>query len=201
MANLSDKIEGSLIFTTCSGPLQPGVLATPQAVCVQSPTTSPSVNSSRKRRRLDSFHENGTVSSRHGSMTDGTDNAREIVDISDLTCASVVQDTVESYFTYCHHQPYSFFHRGNFMERLAMNQIPSHLLFAVQANGARYSSHPLIKHRAHDCAVTYVDYAWQSIISNFFEKSLPPDLSVVQAVALISIFDFTRNVSPSIFRQ
>ncbi|KAK8006545.1 fungal-specific transcription factor domain-containing protein [Apiospora marii] len=88
----------------------------------------------------------------------------------------VFMAVVDSYFTYCQNQPYSFFHEQNFRQRLSKQDIPRHLVLAVMATAVRFCSHPyftgpwvkvgLAVRMAQDCGLmlenaTHLSYAEQ----------------------------------------
>jgi hypothetical protein len=103
----------------------------------------------------------------------------------------VILSTVDEFFQYSHNQPYSFFHEGNFRQRLSAGQIPDHLLFAVLATAIRFSKHPFFEGRTHEAAVAYANRSWRSIVASCFIGGESADIRTVQTITLLSIFDFT----------
>jgi hypothetical protein len=103
----------------------------------------------------------------------------------------VILSTVDVFFQYSHNQPYSFFHEGNFRQRLSAGQIPDHLLFAVLATAIRFSKHPFFEGRTHEAAVAYANRSWRSIVASCFIGGESADIRTVQTITLLSIFDFT----------
>lgn len=104
---------------------------------------------------------------------------------------SVLLDTVNVFFVYCHNQPYSFFHEGNFRQRLANDELPDHLLFAVLSSAIRFSTHPFFEGSLYEASITYANKSWKSIVASCFAANQVADIRTVQTITLLSIFDFT----------
>lgn len=98
---------------------------------------------------------------------------------------------IDSYFTYCQNQPYSFFHEQNFRQRLSNQTIPSHLVLAVMATAVRFCSHPYFAGRALEMSIEYANRSWKLIVSDCFTIARAAEVSAVQTVALLGLFDFT----------
>lgn len=109
---------------------------------------------------------------------------------------SVMLDTVSIYFNYSHNQPYSFFHEGDFRQRLSDGSLPDHLVFAVLANAVRFSAHPYLESKPMPFAETCANRSWNSIVSTVFAGDEQPDFCTVQSITLLSIFDFTGEFIP-----
>lgn len=103
----------------------------------------------------------------------------------------VLSDVVNLYFSYSHNQPYSFFHEGNFRQRLTDGLLPDYLTFAILANAARFSTHTFFHGNPSSFAETYANRSWHAIVSNVFTRAEAPDFCTVQAITLLAIFDFT----------
>lgn len=103
---------------------------------------------------------------------------------------------IDTYFTYCQNQPYSFFHEGNFRRRLAEGSVPRHLILAVLASAIRFSSHPYFVGRTQDTSVEYANWSWKSVVSNCFTAGAAADIQIVQTIALLALFDFTGGWLP-----
>lgn len=108
---------------------------------------------------------------------------------------SVLLDTVNVFFVYCHNQPYSFFHEGNFRQRLANDELPDHLLFAVLSSAIRFSTHPFFEGSLYEASITYANKSWKSIVASCFAANQVADIRTVQTITLLSIFDFTAGNS------
>ncbi|KAF5686543.1 zn 2cys6 transcription factor [Fusarium circinatum] len=109
------------------------------------------------------------------------------------TPEDVLMAVVDSYFTYCQNQPYSFFHEETFRQGLAQHAIPKHLVLAVMATAVRFCSHPYYSGRALEMSVEYANRSWKLIVSDCFTVGKVAEVSTVQTVALLGLFDFTAG--------
>ncbi len=80
----------------------------------------------------------------------------------------VVAAAVDTYFDYCHNQPYSFFHEAHFRRRLSEKTVPTHLLLSIIATAARFCSHPYFAGRVHEASVECANRAWKLIVADCF---------------------------------
>lgn len=103
----------------------------------------------------------------------------------------VFMAVIDSYFMYCQNQPYSFFHENNFRERLSKQEIPRHLVLAVMATAARFCPHPYFTDRALEMSIEYANRSWKLIVADCFTVERAAEVSAVQTVALLGLFDFT----------
>ena len=118
-------------------------------------------------------------------------NSTEQVSFTGLVPLPVLLYMIDVYFECCHNQPYSFFHEQNFRDRLSNGSIPDHLLFAVLATAARFSTNPFFKGKTHEAAVTYANKSWKSIVASCFARNDAANIMTVQTITLLAIFDFT----------
>ncbi|KAF4988185.1 hypothetical protein FDECE_15161 [Fusarium decemcellulare] len=105
--------------------------------------------------------------------------------------SKIVKSLVETYFVFCHCQPYCYFHEASFRRRLTENTLPTWLLLAVIATASEFSDEPFFngeQTRAADC---YASVAWRDISNNMFQEDDFMDLNAVQATNLLSVIDFT----------
>ncbi|CZR31710.1 uncharacterized protein FPRO_02134 [Fusarium proliferatum ET1] len=109
------------------------------------------------------------------------------------TPEDVLMAVVDSYFTYCQNQPYSFFHEETFRQGLAQHVVPKHLVLAVMATAVRFCSHPYYSGRALEMSVEYANRSWKLIVSDCFTVGKVAEVSTVQTVALLGLFDFTAG--------
>ncbi|KAF5606177.1 zn 2cys6 transcription factor [Fusarium subglutinans] len=109
------------------------------------------------------------------------------------TPEDVLMAVVDSYFTYCQNQPYSFFHEETFRQGLAQQAIPKHLVLTVMATAVRFCSHPYYSGRALEMSVEYANRSWKLIVSGCFTVGKVAEVSTVQTVALLGLFDFTAG--------
>ena len=102
---------------------------------------------------------------------------------------------VDTFFDYCHNQPYSFFHEGKFRGHIVQQTIPTHLLLAVMASAVRFSCHPYFVGGTHEASVGFANRAWKSVVSDCFTTGKAAEVSIVQTIALLALFDFTGESS------
>ncbi|PCD28562.1 hypothetical protein FGRA07_03701 [Fusarium graminearum] len=119
------------------------------------------------------------------------DNSRGIYGPPD----DVFMEIIDSYFTYCQNQPYSFFHEDNFRRSLSEEAIPKHLILAMMATAVRFCSNPYFNNRALEMSVEYANRSWKLIVSDCFTVGKEAEVSAVQTVALLGLFDFTAGRS------
>ncbi|KAK0387653.1 hypothetical protein NLU13_3898 [Sarocladium strictum] len=105
----------------------------------------------------------------------------------------VFMDIIDAYFVYVQNQPYSFFHEQNFRRRLSEQAIPGHLVLAVMATAVRFCSHQYFAGRALEMAIEYANRSWKLIVSDCFTVGKTTEVSAVQTVALLGLFDFTAG--------
>ncbi|KAK8872428.1 transcriptional regulatory protein [Apiospora arundinis] len=94
----------------------------------------------------------------------------------------VFMAVIDSYFTYCQNQPYSFFHEQNFRQRLSKQDIPRHLVLAVMATAVRFCSHPCFTGRELKISIEYANRSWKLIVSDCFTVGKAADVSAVQTI-------------------
>ncbi|RGP81367.1 zn 2cys6 transcription factor [Fusarium longipes] len=102
---------------------------------------------------------------------------------------------IDTYFAYCHNQPYSFFHQGNFQRRLSEHSVPRHLVLAVMATAVRFCSDSYFAGRELELSIEYANRSWKLIVSDCFTVGKAAEVSAVQTVALLGLFDFTAGRS------
>ncbi|KAH7024348.1 fungal-specific transcription factor domain-containing protein [Microdochium trichocladiopsis] len=107
----------------------------------------------------------------------------------------VFTTVIDTYFHHCHNQPYSFFHEDNFRQGLRDQIIPKHLVLSIMAMTIRFCSHPHFAARVHEVSVDYANRAWKLIVTDCFTNGRVAEVSTVQTVALLGLFDFTAGRS------
>ncbi|KEF63226.1 uncharacterized protein A1O9_01203 [Exophiala aquamarina CBS 119918] len=161
-------------------------------------------NSVLDKERGDDVSERPTETTREKPRTTATsttfDLSYEVETQGELpgeTLASkeVLLAVVDAFFIYCHNQPYSFFHEGNFRRGLSQGSLPEHLLLAVLASAVRFSRHAYFNGRWYQAAVGYANRSWKSVVSSCITVSRTADVSIVQTIALLALFDFTAGQS------
>lgn len=113
----------------------------------------------------------------------------------------VLSALVDTFFGCCQNQPYSFFHEGTFRRRLAEGVIPTHLILAVMASAVRFCNHPQFPGCSTEASVAYADRSWRLILSDGLTGGRVTEVSTVQTIALLGLFDFTGMFSPSLSRS
>lgn len=103
----------------------------------------------------------------------------------------VLSALVDTFFGCCHNQPYSFFHEGTFRRRLAEGVIPTHLILAVMASAVRFCNHPQFPGCSTEASVAYADRSWRLILADGLTGGRVAQVSTVQTIALLGLFDFT----------
>lgn len=98
---------------------------------------------------------------------------------------------IDSFFTSCQNQPYSFFHEGHFRNRFETADIPRHLVLAIMATALRFSTHPYFAKSFQNTAVAYANQSWRAVVTDCLMTSRSLDVDLVQTLGLLSLFDFT----------
>lgn len=98
---------------------------------------------------------------------------------------------VDLYFLYFHNQPYSLFHESDFRIRFHTGTLPDYLLLAVMVNSFRFVNNSSTAQERLQIAATFADSAWQSISKDCFSGKDAVNLSIIQTLTLLCIFDFT----------
>lgn len=99
----------------------------------------------------------------------------------------------DTYFRFCHNQPYSYFHEGRFRGKLTREVLPNHLILAVFATALRFSTDPFFGGNQNQISKTYAYLAWASLVGDWDELHESPKLEVVQTMALLVVFDFAAG--------
>jgi hypothetical protein len=102
----------------------------------------------------------------------------------------VLLGCVNDYFRHCHNQPYSFFHEVSFRQSLERGLLPDHLVLAVLASAARFSSDPFFCD-PHESAAQYANRSWKAIVVSYLAHNQAAHVQTVQTITLLAIFDFT----------
>ncbi|KAJ8116151.1 hypothetical protein OPT61_g2347 [Boeremia exigua] len=103
----------------------------------------------------------------------------------------VLLSTVDSYFEYCHNQPYCFFHEETFRYQLSNNQLPQYLVLGVLAMGQLFSSEPFYTNNSHHTAEKYASEAWKEVVQQVFDSENCPTYRLVQGATILALCDFT----------
>ncbi|KAH8806070.1 fungal-specific transcription factor domain-containing protein [Xylogone sp. PMI_703] len=113
--------------------------------------------------------------------------------------ASYINAALDDFFRHSHNQPYSFFHEQTFRSRVDQNLIPNHLLLAVLASAARFSESESESSRIW-AGRRFADRCWKLVL-RLLDSDAELDISVVQAAALLAIYDFVGCRNRSAWRK
>ncbi|WQF90157.1 hypothetical protein CDEST_15171 [Colletotrichum destructivum] len=105
---------------------------------------------------------------------------------------AVILGCVNNYFSHCHNQPYSFFHEASFRQSLESGVLPDHLVLAVLASSARFSSDPYFSD-PHESAAQFANLSWKAIVGSCLAHNQAAHVQTVQTITLLAIFDFTAG--------
>lgn len=122
---------------------------------------------------------------------DASFEPQTVVKLDGIPEPEIVQSLIDTYFHYCHCQPYIFFQESSFRRRLGADAIPSWLLLAVLASASIFSSHPFLQGRQADAAEYYASCSWGEMHTRMFEEEDFVTIQVVQATSMLAVIDFT----------
>ncbi|KPA36319.1 transcription factor [Fusarium langsethiae] len=100
------------------------------------------------------------------------------------TPEDVLMAVVDSYFTYCQNQPYSFFHEGTFRRGSAQHAIPKHLVLAVMATAVLETHCVGLFYRWQGGRGVYSPDSCLARFVRLYSRSTTPWLSVCVKVGL-----------------
>ncbi|KAL7944960.1 fungal-specific transcription factor domain-containing protein [Trichoderma barbatum] len=105
----------------------------------------------------------------------------------------VLQSIIDTYFQYCHCQPYCYFQESSFRRRLSENTLPSWLLLAVAAAASGFSDNPFYQGRQTEFSDAFAASAWAEIQEKLFREDDFMTVHVVQATNMLSVIDFSAG--------
>ncbi|PON24929.1 hypothetical protein TGAM01_v206010 [Trichoderma gamsii] len=109
-----------------------------------------------------------------------------------LPNSEVVRSLVNTYFQFCHCQPYCYFQESSFRRRLSSNSTPKWLLLAVIATASGFSTLDYFQARQAEAADCYALCAWKDIHARIFQEDFIT-IQVVQATNMLAVIDFTAG--------
>lgn len=112
---------------------------------------------------------------------------------SGLPSLDTVMAAADIYFRCCHNKPYSLFHEDSFKAKLAMGQLPHHLVFAILASAARHSTH--IFRNNKEALAIYSMESWKALVLPWNEIEDRISINIVQTILLLAIIDYTDGKS------
>ncbi|KAL3704870.1 hypothetical protein TMatcc_008542 [Talaromyces marneffei ATCC 18224] len=101
----------------------------------------------------------------------------------------VILEACKIYFLHCYNQPFSFFDEDRFMSRFHWDGVPMYLQLAILATSIRYSSKACWRDCKEEAIDKYACLSWDIISASGLALVDEPDISIVQAIALLSIID------------
>lgn len=105
------------------------------------------------------------------------------------------QLAVDTYFKYCHGQPYSMFHEETFRSDFSRSILPPYLILAIVASTLRYSHDPCYKDNLSSASNQFAAQAWRAILVECFESEKGPDYRTVQGTILLAVHQFVGKLS------
>lgn len=115
-------------------------------------------------------------------------------DSSSLPPKSSLATLIDTYFTYCHCQPYSYFHEPTFRQRFEHDALPTSVLLAVAATAYRFTSDSGTQDLSSSQAIKYyADASWTQIFQQSFSYDDEPDVTMVQTISMLAVIDFTAG--------
>ncbi|KAH7127890.1 fungal-specific transcription factor domain-containing protein [Dactylonectria estremocensis] len=175
------------------------------------PTTNPTSNCSESLFTTTLAEDHTGLSSPDYLVTDhlrfptGNDSAISLSDESTedelqfdrIPPSDVLRCLIDTYFSQVHNRPYSFFHRATFEQKLDSGAVPKCLIYAILALAVRFSNAPCFAGRAHEASSAYSRQSWLCVIEDHLSVDDNLDLSVIQAVTLLAIVDYTAGRTSS----
>lgn len=132
----------------------------------------------------DAQQDNSTLSIRD----DGIES-----DFASLLDTGTLQSLADTYFRYCHQQPYSYFHEETFRRDLESRSLPSYLLLAFAATAVRFSSDRCFTGRQVEATDWYSRMAWSEIVEQSFSDAHSLNIRTVQAANMLGVADYVAG--------
>ena len=107
----------------------------------------------------------------------------------------MIQGLVDTFFLYCHNQPYSLFQESKFRERIETGLVSEYLTLIFLACSLRFSRDPYFEGHQSSSARLYAAESWRVIWQQSQNVDHEGSLEMVQALLLHSVFDFTGSDS------
>ena len=103
----------------------------------------------------------------------------------------MLRSVIDTYFAFCHNQPYCYFVESHFREKLEKGELPDYLLMAVVALAGRFSWDPFFDDEQLIATEIYSRTAWNEVFDISFSEAGALDLAIVQATNMLAVVDFT----------
>ena len=121
---------------------------------------------------------------------DQTANVAKSSPYTGLPSSETIRAAADLYFRFCHNQPYSLFHESSLRNKIELDEVPSHLLFALLASTVRYSDDEFFDDKT-GAVSAYASQSWKSIVMPWNGIQSETELSIVQTILLLAIIDYT----------
>ena len=118
-----------------------------------------------------------------------------------LPGTNVLLSAADAYFRHCHNQPYSLFHEETFRRDLVLGIVPAHLAFAFLATSIRFLSDPAYTADKVTWISGYARESWKAIVLSGEGLEKTAGISVVQALILLAVIDYTGKPPRSALRD
>ncbi|KAI0468805.1 fungal-specific transcription factor domain-containing protein [Xylaria cf. heliscus] len=110
-----------------------------------------------------------------------------------LPDAATIESAVDTYFWYCHGQPYCYFQEENFRRRLIESTLPPWLLLAVIATATGLSDDRVLQGRQSEASDYFAAAAWKEINDRMFQEEDFMTIHTVQAANMLAVIDFAAG--------
>lgn len=114
---------------------------------------------------------------------------------------TVIESLIDTYFTYSHGQPYSYFHEETFRQKLADSALPKCLLLAVLASALRFSNHEYFQGTTREATEAYARESWLSVLNDHMTADNTPRFYVAQTTNILAVVDFTGMRSAALLAR
>ena len=105
-----------------------------------------------------------------------------------------MKSVIDTYFVHVHNQPYSFFQETSFRLKLDSNALPRCLILAILASAIRFSKHAYYDGKKKEATEAYSRESWLTVLSDHLTVEENMNLSVVQAMTMLSVADYTGMI-------
>ncbi|KAF2971669.1 hypothetical protein GQX73_g1849 [Xylaria multiplex] len=134
------------------------------------------------------------------SQADSSGSRLVKLNFGDLLDMTTVQSAVDTYFQYCHCQPYCYFQEENFRQGFSENTLPPWLLLAVIATAIGFSNNEALWGRHNGASDYFASVAWKDISDRMFQEDFMT-IHTVQAANMLSVIDFAVQNAPPRYKM
>ena len=112
-------------------------------------------------------------------------------DFSTLPDHSMFQSLIDTYFEYCHNQPYAYFHEEMFRHDYEAGLLPDYLLYAFAATACRFSDREVYKQHRNEAIDAYAHASFSQIFEHSFSDAEMLEVYMVIALAMLAVVEFS----------